>query len=321
MLLTLIASPMTDLATVALIIATLSIAIATYWTLRQDIRERRLIRHTEDIRSQVLEPWLGNLPSYEASSPRGPDDGTESLVAALAGVGFKPYPEEVSTTLREHLLEYHQSQDAPHELDVILDKITNKVQTIRSEKRAYVDDVVDSREMELLLAEVGKEWAQVDQQQLAIWLREVFVAEYTGGDFQGEIMWVNPDIAPNRLKVVEKDDEYHYYTLTEKKRDRTQVTNAPIITTNTKVPEQEVENLLHALKTGAEYNFGQGNHNEHIRYAAEAMLELISTNYHELEETLEYYGSLPVLPNDCYVTTPGSSRREQLRNWFSSWRA
>lgn len=312
---------MTDLATVALILATLSIAIATYWTLRQDIRERRRIRHTEDIRSQVLEPWLGNLPSYDASSPRGPEGGTESLIASLAGVGFKPYPKEVSTTLREHLLEYHQSQDAPYEFGVILDKITNKVQTIRTEKRAYVDDVVDSQEMELLLAEVGKGWAQVDQQQLAIWLREVFVAEYTGGDFKGEIMWMNPDIVLNGLKVVEKDDEYHYYTLTEKKRDRTQVTNAPIITTDTKVPEHEVEKLLHEIKTGSEYNFGQGYHNEHIRNAGEAMLELISTNYNELEETLEYYGSLPVLPNDCYATTHGSSRREQVRNWLSSLRA
>ena len=286
--------------TIGGILATLSIAGATYWTLRKDIRTRVRIRHTNDIREQVLEPWLNNLPSYRASSPLGADGGTESLVAELAGYGFRPYPDEVSTTLKDHFLEHHLDEQAPHDLNQLLENIGEKVQEIRSEKRAYVDEVKGSPEMEKMLSDISRNWAEVDSQQLTIWLREVFVAEYTGGDFQGEILWMNPEIAENGLKVVERDGEYHYYTLTEKKRERTQVTNAPIITSDTRVPDLQVEKLLHEYKKYAEYNFGAGNRNEHIRKAGEAMSELISTQYQSLRETLEYYGAMPILPNDCY---------------------
>ena len=183
--------------------------------------------------------------------------------------------------------------------------MSQKLQEIRSEKRSYVEEVKDSPEMEQMLSEYSNDWAEVDPQQLAIWLREVLVAEYTGGDFQGEIMWMNPEIAENGLKVVEHDGEYHYYTLTEKKRERTQVTNSPIITTQNRVPNLQVEKLLHEYKTHAEYNFGAGDRNEHIRKAGEAMSDLISDHYRALEETLEYYGAMPILPNDCYHSTYG----------------
>lgn len=284
------------------ILATFSIAAATYWTLRKDIRTRLRIRHTNDIRERVLEPWLDNLPSYDASSPRGSDSGTESLIAELAGYGFRPYPEAVSTTLKDHFIEYHLGDDAPANLESLLDNIGESIQEIRSEKRAYLDDVVDSPKMEQMLTEINKDWAEVDSQQLAIWLREVLVAEYTGGDFVGETMWINPEIDENGLKVVERDGEYHYYTLTEKKRERHQVTNAPIITSENKIPELQVEKLLHEYKRHAEYDFGHQVYNEHIVKAGETMHDLISDQYQNLEQTLEYYGAMPVLPNDCYYS-------------------
>ena len=99
--------------TVGGIIATLSIAAVTYWTLRKDIRTRLRIRHTNDIREKVLEPWLDNLPSYRASSPVGPDGGTQSLIAELAGYGFRPYPDEIQETLKDHFLEHHLDDMLP----------------------------------------------------------------------------------------------------------------------------------------------------------------------------------------------------------------
>jgi len=291
---------LSTILTIVTIIATFAIALATAWTLKKDIRTRLRIRHTDDIREQVLEPWLSNPPTYGASSPRGPDGGNESLLASLIGFGFTPYPDEVSLTLLEHFTEYHLDDDAPHDLDELLDEIESKVRVIRDEKRAYLNEISESEQMEQMLSEINKDWAEVDQKLLTIWLREVFVSEYTGGHFMGETLWMDPKITPNGLRVKERDGEYQYYPLTEKKRERQPVTNAPVITSQTEVPEIEVEKLLHRYKRHAEYNFGHSDYNEHIMYAGEAMQTLISEHYRELDETLQYYSSLPVLPNDCY---------------------
>ncbi|WP_226040356.1 hypothetical protein [Natrinema sp. DC36] len=284
------------------ILATLSIAAATYWTVRKDIRTRLRIRHTNDIRRQVLEPWIENLPSYRASSPIGSDGGSESVIANLTGNGFKLYPDKISEALKKHFLEHHLDEEAPTDLDELLEEMMENVEEIRSEKRAYQEEVIESEKMEEMLSEVSKDWAEVDQQQLAIWLREVLVAEYTGGHFQEEILWWSPETIENGLKVVERDGEYHYYTLTEKKRDRHQVTNAPIITTQNRVPEIQVEKLLHEYKKYAEFDFGLQAYNNHIVNAGEAFNELISEQYQQLEDTLEYYAAMPVLPNDCYYS-------------------